>query len=225
MHHLLSAFFHRFQSQASNTRRPSSAKLGHGRAKTVFRNGEYHLTAGQLARLIAAAASERDRAMVQLLAETGLRRGELGSLDIGDLDTAQPLLTIRSGKGGKMRLVPLTTDLHVRLLRLVRGWDSGPVFQARSGSRLSLRQINRVVAAIGQRAGVANPNPRHKQITCHLLRHSFARLWKDAGGSIETLSKILGHSSVKTTMDVYGTQSLTDVQRNYAATIRKMRSK
>lgn len=160
--------------------------------------------------------------MAELLAQTGLRRGELASLDIPDLDRVQPLLTIRLGKGGKMRLVPLTKGLHGRLLALTRNEPDGPIFRSRVGDRLSLRQINRLIASVGKRAGISNPNPRHKQITCHLLRHSFARLWKDAGGSIETLSKILGHSSVKTTMDVYGTESLRDVQENYQNIMTKL---
>jgi integrase/recombinase XerD len=165
--------------------------------------------------LIDSASSPRDRCIVQLLSETGIRRGELAALDVADLVGDQTLLVVRRGKGGKMRMLPLTPSMKRCLMSLQGSRSSGPFFISRAGLRLSVRQINRIVAETGKRAGVANPNPRHNQITCHLLRHSFARLWKDAGGSIETLSKILGHSSVKTTMDVYGTESLVDVRRNY----------
>jgi integrase len=172
--------------------------------------------------LIDVVSYPRDRAIVQLLAETGIRRGELAALDVNDLSVGQALLIVRHGKGDKMRMLPLTQVLR-RQLELMRGVkSSGPLFTSRAGTRLSVRQINRIVAAAGEQAGITNPNPRHTQITCHLLRHSFARLWKDHGGSVETLSKILGHSSVKTTMDVYGTESLADVQRNYASTIKRM---
>jgi integrase len=75
--------------------------------------------------------------------------------------------------------------------------------------------LNAIVAEAGRRAGVTNPNPKRSAITCHLFRHSFARLWKDRGGDIEALARILGHASVKTTWDLYGTQSLDDVRRHY----------
>ena len=100
---------------------------------------------------------------------------------------------------------------------------AGPVFQSRNGQYLSVRQINRIVANTGRRADVKNPNPKYDQITPHLFRHSFARLWKDRGGDIETLSKIMGHRSVKTTWDLYGTQGLSDVRRNYSQIMRKLR--
>jgi integrase len=72
------------------------------------------------------------------------------------------------------------------------------------------------VAQAGVRSGIRNPNPKYQHLTCHLFRHSFARVWKARGGSIESLSKILGHESVRTTWDEYGSESLEDVRRNYA---------
>lgn len=190
--------------------------------RTVFRNGEYNLTSGQIRKLIANAGTPRNRTILQLFVETGIRRSELVSLDAADIDVAQSLLVVRNGKGGKLRILPLTAALKANLAALTNKNAAGPVFTSATRERLSLRQVNRIVASAGERAGLANPNPRYRQITCHLLRHSFSRLWKAHGGSIETLSRILGHASVKTTMDVYGTESLTDVRRNYASTIVKM---
>lgn len=190
--------------------------------RTVFRNGEYHLPSAQLKALIEAAGTARDRAILQLFAETGIRRGELVALDVSDIDRSQSMLLVRHGKGNKLRMLPLTGAMLRQLVSLAGDRSSGPVFVSLMKKRLSVRQINRVVAATGLRAGIANPNPRHKQITCHLLRHSFSRLWKSHGGSIETLSRILGHASVKTTLDVYGRESWTDVQRNYARTITRI---
>jgi integrase len=80
---------------------------------------------------------------------------------------------------------------------------------------LSLRTINNIVAMIGKNAGIENPNPRYKNITPHLFRHSLARNWKREGGSLETLQKILGHESFQTTMDLYGTQSIKETEFNY----------
>jgi integrase len=88
--------------------------------------------------------------------------------------------------------------------------------------QLTLRQVNWIVAQAGKASGVQNPNPAHQYITCHLARHSFAREWKKRGGSIETLPKILGHTSLKTTLDEYGTEDLQTVQENYSRVMRDM---
>jgi len=50
----------------------------------------------------------------------------------------------------------------------------------------------------GERAGIQNPNPKYKNLTCHLFRHSFAGEWKKQGGP-----------------DEYGTEDLEEVQENY----------
>ena len=54
------------------------------------------------------------------------------------------------------------------------------------------------------------------------LRHSFARRWKDAGRSIESLSAVLGHESTATTMDVYGREDIDRVQANYEAVVEEL---
>jgi integrase/recombinase XerD len=143
----------------------------------------------------------------------------------GDLDSRQSLLIVRSGKGGKLRMLPLSDRLAARLSTVASDEAAVPLFRTASGNPLGIRQINRIITVAGERAGIGNPNPRHKNITCHLLRHSFARHWKDVGGNIETLAKILGHSSVKTTWDMYGTQSIDDIRRNYRQIIHKIATK
>ncbi|MBK7142023.1 MAG: site-specific integrase [bacterium] len=114
-------------------------------------------------------------------------------------------------------MIPITTHLA-----LAERTNRPLVYQSRQSEALSARQVNRIVVAAGQRAGPTHPNPQRPNITCHLLRHAFARLWKLHGGSIETLSKVMGHSSVATTWDLYGAESLHDMQRNYENTKQKM---
>ena len=87
---------------------------------------------------------------------------------------------------------------------------------------MSARQLNRVVEKAGLQAGVQHPDPSRTRLTCHLFRHTFARLWKDAGGSIESLSSILGHASQATTMDLYGREGLSDIRANYAKTMKQI---
>ena len=190
--------------------------------RSQLTNAEFALTASQVEQLIRAAAIHRDRTLIRLLAETGVRRSEAAALTWRDIDTENRLIVIRNGKGGKLRVIPITAGLASAIHAMEQGREDSHLFQSRQSRPLSVRQINRIVATAGRRAGVSHPNPKHHQVTCHLLRHTFARLWKAEGGSIESLSKILGHTSVKTTWDVYGTESLADIQINYAATVAAM---
>jgi integrase len=188
-------------------------------ARSQLTNAEYHLTASQMNKIIRAANSPRDRLILKMLAETGLRRFEITAIRIEDCRLNERLLYVRQGKGSKSRLVPLTISLlHFLKTRIVDRTD-GPLFMSARNSGLSTRQINRIVAEAGTKASVTNPNPKYNRITPHLFRHSFARLWKDRGGSIEALSKIMGHQSTATTWDLYGTMSIRDVQKEYQKVI------
>lgn len=201
-----------FGRRDDSTRRPAE--------RAQLANSEFSLTADQVRRLISAATSPRDRALIRLLAETGLRRHEVAHLNVGDFDIEKRLVIVRNGKGNKLRVVPITSQLAVEMDDLLSTSPGSAIFVSRQARRLSLRQINRIVAGAGKTAGLQHPNPKYREVTCHLLRHTFARLWKSHRGSIESLSKILGHQSVKTTWDIYGSESLLDVQQNYSNTIR-----
>jgi integrase/recombinase XerD len=201
---------------------PKTRRAGQNRRRQQLSNAEYHLTKAQLQRVIDAADSSRNRALLQTMAETGLRRAEVAALRVEDLRLADGVLVVHSGKGNKTRIVPLTATLAMNLRALIASRADGAVFTPPAGGHLSLRQVNRIMAKAGRHSGVSNPNPRQHDITCHLFRHSFARLWKAHGGSIESLAKILGHASVKTTWDLYGTEGLADVKRNYNKTMSKI---
>ena len=202
-------------SNRSPRRTPEAGKS----VRSQLTNAEFALTASQVEQLIRGATDHRDRTLIRLLAETGVRRSEAAALTWIDIDGGNRLVVIRNGKGGKLRVIPITAGLALAIHAMDDGRFDSHLFLSRQSRPLSVRQINRIVAATGRRAGVSHPNPKHHQVTCHLLRHTFARLWKAEGGSIESLSKILGHSSVKTTWDVYGTESLADIQANYDKTM------
>lgn len=137
------------------------------------------------------------------------------ALDVRDVNFEELEITIRSGKGGKQRVVPITDELGQDLRFLAGRRATGPVFLSLRKGPLTVRQLNRIVHDVGELAGVENPNPDAGGVTCHLFRHTFARQWKARGGDIETLSNILGHESSATTVDLYGTQSVEDMKENY----------
>jgi len=204
-----------------NYRLPKRSEAGKG-GQSQLTNSEFALSALQVEQLIKGATNARDRALIRLMAETGVRRSEVAALTWQDIDVKSRLIVIRNGKGGKLRVVPITATLASAIHALGQARGESNVYLSRQSRSLSMRQINRIVAGAGRRAGIRHPNPKRWQITCHLLRHTFARLWKAEGGSIESLSKILGHTSVKTTWDIYGTESLADIQANYDKTMGQM---
>lgn len=180
-----------------------------------LKNSEYHLRPSEIKKIIYGTKNFRDRCLLKMFAQTGIRRAEIANLDLRDLDFEKNLIQVREGKGGKSRTIPMTDELASDLKHLMRGRKTGALFESNRGGQLTLRQINWIVAKAGELSGIKNPNPKHSRIACHLFRHSFAREWKKKGGSIETLSKILGHTSIKTTLDEYGTEDLEDVKENY----------
>jgi len=134
---------------------------------------------------------------------------------VRDIDFEAKRVHVVSGKGDKERIVPVPPHVLSDLQFLVAGWKAGPVFLSQKGKHKAIRKqrVNEIVAAAGVKAGVTNPNPRRRSINPHLLRpHSFARHFLDAGGSLRSLSYILGHSSISTTGDVYGTPSVAFVE-------------
>lgn len=176
---------------------------------------QFALKPREVQKLINAAPTFRDRCLIRMLVDTGMRRSEVAALDIRDVDLAAQRVTIRSGKGGKQRIVPITESLASDLRHLVGKQTTGPLFVSRLGSAMLPREINRIVARAGELAGVRHPDPNRERINPHLLRHTFANNWKKRRGDYEALQQILGHSSISTTVDSYGRLSVDDVQELY----------
>lgn len=149
-----------------------------------------------LTRVLAAALSRRDRAILMLLLDTGLRVGELAALTPADLhqDQAGAWSVQVDGKTGP-RVVPVSAGA-VRLLTGLLPWGL-----TRSGVQQAVRRCMR-------RAGVRRGGP-------HALRHSFALHYISRGGDVFSLQRILGHSSITTTR-IYVDMAAADVHRQHA---------
>ncbi|MCM2272663.1 MAG: tyrosine-type recombinase/integrase [candidate division Zixibacteria bacterium] len=141
----------------------------------------------------------RDYLMVALLYVTGLRREELASLRLSDIDLHRGLATV-IGKGNKERVVPIgdtTIDDIKRFLDIREGHmretesRSPHLFLNRSGKQLSVRSVDRLVKAFGKAEGM--------EFTPHTLRHSFATHLLENGADLLLIKEILGHSSLSTT--------------------------
>lgn len=163
-----------------------------------------------------AARTERDKVIVRLLADTGIRASELLGLSPDDLVERGRDRFIRvRGKGAKERLVPLQPQLYRRLQRLARGCPSDAegdgifVALARRPSgghpALTVSGLEQLIRGLGERAGL------RKRVYPHLLRHSFATEMLNRGMDAITLSRILGHSSLHMIQRTYAHQTVSDL--------------
>jgi integrase/recombinase XerD len=181
-------------------------------------NAAFTLKHLEIKKLISSCKTLRERIIIKLMAYCGLRREEVSNLRIERIDWERDRISF-IGNNQLDGTVPVSSDLLQDIRFYLAGRKEGPVFPSRKNRRncISNVQINRIVSDVGKRAKIRSPNPKSKtrQITPHLLRHSFARLAKDSGLSVEAVQKLLRHSSFKTTMDLYGTMSFSDVQRHY----------
>ena len=146
----------------------------------------------------------RDRAILELLYATGLRVGELVSLDWPEIDLSAQVLRV-VGKGGKERMVPFGRAAAEALRAWLDDWDGvrgeasdadeleEPVFLNHRGGRLTERSVRRRIDAHVQAAAVA------AGVHPHTLRHTFATHLLEAGADLRSIQELLGHSSLSTT--------------------------
>jgi integrase/recombinase XerC len=149
---------------------------------------------------------QRDRAVLELIYATGMRVSEAAAGNLADVDFTAGMIRIR-GKGGKERLAPFgraaAEALHTWLpqrgqlvaARITRGDrpEQEALFLNSRGTRLTVRSIERMTAAYGQRAGI------RVQVTPHALRHSFATHLVEMGMDLRMVQELLGHASLSTT--------------------------
>ena len=153
------------------------------------------LDRAELAALLSAAETPRDRALVTLLSLVGLRVSEALAADVSDLGHERGYRTLSiTRKGARRGRVPLSPRVAEAIDAYLAGREDGPLFVTSTGRRLTARAAARTVASLAKRAGI------DKKISPHSLRHSFATLSLDAGASLRDLQAAMGHADPKTTM-------------------------
>ena len=180
------------------------------------RGGVDRLTVEEEMRFLDQAYAQDGRTglMLQTLLETGARASELVQLRIEDVSLAERVITIRRGKGGKRREVPIRRDL-AQLLRLhIGARRAGPLFASRQqGSgpapyTLTRQRIGQVVRGVAGAADIT------KRVYPHLLRHTVATRLLALGMDITDLQRFLGHESITTTR-LYAETTAATLQRRF----------
>lgn len=143
---------------------------------------------------------KRDRAILEMLYSSGLRVSELVGLNWEDLDLFSGLVRVR-GKGKKERILPVGQ----MALQAVRSYmdhkpsrekDSGskkPLYLNRGGSRLTDRSVRRMILKYTRQCALS------KEVSPHMLRHSFATHMLDRGADLRSVQELLGHENLSTT--------------------------
>ena len=148
----------------------------------------------------------RNKAMLSVMLNMGLRVSEVSNLKYGDISICKRKLRVVNGKNHKDRdlIIPGYT------LELIENWiiikpSSQYFFSTLNGSKVSIRYIQDMVARYRDRSEI------DKNVTPHTLRHTFATQFYRQTKDIETLRKILGHSDISTTQ-IYVTLANIDVE-------------
>jgi site-specific recombinase XerD len=139
----------------------------------------------------------RDRAIVLLLLDTGVRAQELCDLVVGDVDMKSGVVQVRHGKGDKGRTVYLGVTAKAALWSYLsrRAEDArrpdAALFETKRGQPLDRAALRKMLLGAGQRAEVA------EVVNPHRFRHTFAVNYLRNGGDVYTLQRLLGHATME----------------------------
>lgn len=156
----------------------------------------------------------RDYVVAQLIFDTGMRLGETLAIEETDIDFIRRTILLRADitKGKKDRYVFFSEEMSKVLRRWIHYKDryrqSPYVFCTNKGKALKVNNYETNFKKYGERVGLSDIHP-------HMLRNNFAKRFLMQGGDIYTLSRILGHYSVKVTEEAYLDLDENDLRINY----------
>lgn len=139
----------------------------------------------------------RDRAILELLYSSGLRASELAGATLADLSVGEAVIRVR-GKGNKERIVPVGSKALSALGEYldIRGKlkpASDRIFLNSRGGGITTRSLARIIKKYGLVSGIS------KNVSPHVLRHSFATHLLAGGADLRAIQEMLGHASLSTT--------------------------
>lgn len=145
--------------------------------------------------LIDSPSNIKHRAMLYLMYSTGIRRNELLSLKVSDIDSTRMVVNVRQGKGKKDRQV----ILHPKVLDILREYykryrPTNYLFEGfGSQNRYSASSLEKIIKKHTKAVGIT------KNISVHTLRHCFATHMLEKGANLKVIQQLMGHVSLKTT--------------------------
>lgn len=154
------------------------------------------LTGKEIKRLFDLTENIKHLTIMKVTYSAGLRRSEIQSLRVEDIDSKRMEIRVRQGKGKKDRKTILAKDALLELRKYYKAYKpEGILFFGRSKQeQISDTALAWLLAKAAQRAGIT------RKISTHTLRHSFASHQLSMGTDIFTIKKLLGHEDIRTTM-------------------------
>jgi integrase/recombinase XerD len=161
----------------------------------------------------------RDRAIMETFYSAGMRRRELSTLKLYDLDIERGTVMVRMGKGKKDRMIPIGSralawiDRYITEVRptLVRQPDDGTLFLSNAGETFSPNRLTQMVREYVAAAQLG------KGGSCHLFRHTMATLMLEGGADIRYIQQMLGHAELSTTQ-IYTQVSIRKLKEIHSLT-------
>jgi site-specific recombinase XerD len=151
------------------------------------------LSAEQVTKIVRACGNVRDRALILLFVDSGLRREEVRALNWGDVDFASGLVTVKRGKGGKARSAVIGATARRALLAYRRTMDkpaeTTPLFSTRRGGRFTGSGLLVIFRRLSAKTRI--------HVTPHALRRTFVILSLRAEMDVLHLQALLGHSGLE----------------------------
>ena len=192
------------------------------------RASKFSLSEQEIREMINSADNIRDRLVIELLAFTGCRRKELVLIRVSNLDLENdrihiPTVKRRDDPESLLRPVPiidfrLKQDLltYLELWRAKYGLGKKHRLiqpqQVCSRDGISSVRVNQIVANVAEKTGIKSPNPNRKHVHPHMFRHSFIRFSRKFGLDFKVIQEIVGHASIATTFDMYGSPSWDEIK-------------
>ncbi len=192
--------FFKFMSSRHRLPNPMDAIKPPRRPKTLMAT----LEAREMMKLLHSAQSLRDRAILTLIMDNGVRAGEVCSLLKHNIKQETVIV---NGKTG-WREVPVSEETTRLLLQLAAKSPGQYVFHGHKGP-ITRHLIYAVVRRHMEKAGINGP-----KLGPHRLRHAFGKNYLVEGGDLRSLQEIMGHADIKTT-EKYSTLNLTDIIKKH----------
>jgi site-specific recombinase XerD len=163
------------------------------------------LEANELMMLLHSAQDPRDRAILTLIMDNGVRAGEICSLLKHNIKRETVLVRGKTG----WREVPISEETRRLLLQVAAESPDEHVFHDDHKKPISRFTIYRIVREYMEKAGIKGP-----KLGPHRIRHAFGKNYLVEGGDLRSLQEIMGHTDVKTTQK-YASLNLTDIIKKH----------
>ncbi len=159
----------------------------------------------------------RNRIILEILYDTGIRAAEMAAIKTRDLDLTNGYLTITSGKGSKDRVVPISSrvckliNTYLLMVRpvMIQGKDKGYLVLNRWGSKMTPTAVWAIVKRCTELSGI------NKNVTTHTFRHTCATHMLKNGAPIRHIQELLGHESLESTQ-IYTKVTINDLKEIHA---------